>query len=183
MNVVDEVVNEVKNCLHQDDIGRLGKPIGKGLFSEARLHKGLVIKLGGCWNPDPGGRFWAEWCVDHQDLDCVPKIHTYVSFGDNQYVVVMEHLLPVETVDSMEQYEMEVIARFIECDAADDEVEIPLYIHEFMDEFRKVRELGCMDLHSNNYMVRESDGRMVIIDPFSTTSYKQESHLTTEDGD
>jgi len=163
----DVLITEIKNLLddyvhtrYEDE-----EYLGQGMFSRCVEVAGYCIKLGGYRLADAGGELWARWCMDNQHLACVPKILYARFFEDSKYVLVMEELAsPVRYATEFSTY-----ADYIEEGEAPAEPHVPAYIHEFIEAFNDIRCEGYMDLHSGNYMLREDEGVMVIIDPFSGT--------------
>ena len=159
-NLLDDYIHsryEDENCL------------GEGMYSLCVEVAGYCVKLGGYCNTDAGGEVWAKWCIDNQHLACVPKILYSRFFGDHQYILVMEILSSVEPHST----EFSRYAEYIEDDEVPYNATVPAYIQEFIEAFADIREEGYLDLHSGNYMLREEDGVMVIIDPFSGATFRR----------
>ena len=143
-----------------------GEYLDSGAFSSAYvidLGERCAVKIGGVRCMDDGGQLYTEWCLDHQHLTAVPKILHYKEFYAGLYIVIMELL-----DDHDYSTEFDTWATYIENyeDSPFSPV-VPGYITEFCEDFKEVRAIAQMDMHAGNYMLRESTGDMVVIDPFS----------------
>jgi len=171
MHTLNTLIDEVQN-LHGDRVHETYfnlRELGSGFYSTCREFEDCMsgtlycIKLGGFFHEDVGGELWLDFCLQNQHLAAVPTIYYHRKLEAGYYIVIMEQLASAYHNNEVHDYVDYITGE-------DRDIRVPEYIQEFTEAFDDVRDLGMMDLHNENYMLRGET--MVIIDPFSQSRGK-----------
>lgn len=172
---------------------RLGfRKLGNGHFSDVFEHDlvpGYVVKVS--WVDGDMGRAWAQWCEGRDDFQFLPKIIDPTMHG-NIWTCWMPKYTPLYAVEGYALEQMAEAQRkaaqavFFEGQGYDTDGSMWMYGNEHVtDAFPEVAELAeivfasfdgyaVFDLHSDNAMWDEENECIVLTDPLSFPSDKDD---------